>query len=141
MHRISEKIYLGNSHDARTEYILAEGKITAILNCAHDLSQPDMGRVRINAGLIDGHGNDKAGMVAAMDHLGQLLKDGHTVLVHCHMGMSRSPTVVAAFIARHDNHPFDVVMDYIKGIRDIVMPHHALTDMAKDILGEVTKTC
>lgn len=136
MNRISKYIYLGNSYDARTKSILEESNITAILNVAGDLFQSDMGKVYSHMGLTDGPGNDKIDMLAAIDKLGELLDAGHTVLVHCHMGVSRSPTIVAAYIARNDKISLDTALDYIKRCRPIVDPHHALTDLAKEILDD-----
>lgn len=138
MNRISDRIYLGDSYDARTRDILDESKITAILNVAGDLLQDSLGRTYVHAPLIDGPGNENHHMASAISELARLYKEGHTILIHCHMGVSRSPTVLAAFIAINDQIDFGTALDYIKKVRPIVHPHISLMKMAKEIINDHT---
>jgi protein-tyrosine phosphatase len=50
--------------------------------------------------------------------LDRLLKAGHTVYVHCSAGVSRSPTVVAAYLHRHLGLPLEEALASVQAVRD-----------------------
>jgi protein-tyrosine phosphatase len=132
MDQISDKIFIGNSQEAQKPHLLHRAGITAILNVALDLDYPNQEDFLCHKhGLVDGPGNSVADMKAAVDCLANLLAHGHTVLVHCHVGMSRSPTVVAKYIASKQFRPIESVVEDIAKIRPIVNPHRALLELAR----------
>eukprot|EP00668_Euglena_longa_P043523 GGOE01057944.1.p2 GENE.GGOE01057944.1~~GGOE01057944.1.p2 ORF type:complete len:149 (-),score=25.88 GGOE01057944.1:524-970(-) len=47
----------------------------------------------------------------------------HKVLVHCRRGISRSATIVIAYVMRHNQKTFDEAFDYVKRKRDIINPN------------------
>ena len=49
--------------------------------------------------------------------LHRLLKAGHTVYVHCSAGVSRSPTVVAAYLHRHLGMPLEEALASVQAVR------------------------
>lgn len=100
MEQIVEGVWLGDSLDAKFENGLREANIRSVLNCAWDLSYeitPSILQVKV--GLIDGPGNRTRAMGLAINALEKLTKLG-PVLVHCHAGKSRSPSVIAAWLVR-----------------------------------------
>ena len=52
----------------------------------------------------------------AVDELNRLLNEGHTVLVHCRHGKSRSPHVIAACLASRENKQYQDVYEEIRKI-------------------------
>jgi protein tyrosine phosphatase (PTP) superfamily phosphohydrolase (DUF442 family) len=89
---------------------LKSQKVTAILSLQTDEDRGESGiegerAAARNAGLAFSHvpiedlnGADlRARLPAGVAELDRLLKQGHTVYVHCTVGVSRSPTVVAAY--------------------------------------------
>jgi len=52
------------------------------------------------------------------------LNSGGKVFVHCAAGISRSPTVVIAYIMRRYNMPYPLALDYVKRLRPIVNPNN-----------------
>lgn len=89
---------------------LKSEKITAILSLQTDEDRGKSGsegerRAALKAGLAfsnipieDFNGAElRARLPASVAELDRLLKQGHTVYVHCTIGVSRSPTVVAAY--------------------------------------------
>jgi protein-tyrosine phosphatase len=50
--------------------------------------------------------------------LQQLLKDGHTVYVHCTAGVIRSPTVVAAYLHRCEGWELEEAVEHLRTIRN-----------------------
>ncbi len=57
--------------------------------------------------LIDGEGNDVGRLHQALWHLHDLVTRRGTVLVHCMEGVSRSPLVVASYLADTAGRTFD----------------------------------
>jgi dual specificity phosphatase 12 len=51
------------------------------------------------------------------------IKGGGNVLVHCLMGISRSPTIVAAYLIWAQNMGVDDALKILKGLRPIVDPN------------------
>jgi protein-tyrosine phosphatase len=136
MHQVRDKIFLGNSQDAQRPHLLHQAGVTAILNVASDLDTTNQEDFLVHKhGLVDGPGNSSEEMKAAIHCLDNLLAYGHTVLVHCHMGMSRSPTIVAKYLAMKEHSTLDSCIEELVKIRPIVNPHEALVKLARSIEG------
>jgi protein-tyrosine phosphatase len=134
MNKITEKIYLGSSQDAQhRKRELKEAGVTAILNVARDLTNATTTHKEFemyHVGLMDGGGNATLMAFAAMMVLHSLLESGHTVLVHCHEGKSRSAGLVSAYLFGHQDHPeystFEEAEDFLRTCRPRV-------DVNKDV--------
>lgn len=50
-------------------------------------------------------------------------EEGAKVLVHCKMGISRSASVVIAYVMKAKNWNLDVALSYVKNKRSCVMPN------------------
>lgn len=140
MDQITSHIWLGDSGAARDYNTLKKEGITATLNVAIDLDTsdyygPDV--LRCKRGLIDGPGNEQADFDKAVQLLIELLAEGHKVLVHCHAGVSRSPSVVAAHIAKTTGNSFQYALDFVGEKRPIIHPHAALVKLARTFLKEI----
>lgn len=136
--RITPNLYLGDSVDAQSVITLAENGITSII-CLREFGAeviPKGIRSYRNIPLIDGAGNDPKGFISAVAVLKSLIQVGEVVLVHCHMGISRSPTVVATYLAEKDFITFDKAVERLVKIRPVVEPHKALRKLAREYLGE-----
>lgn len=139
MDQITEKIWLGDSHAAMDIKSLRQAGITAVLNVAKDWGFSNYKDPSINyyhVGLIDGSGNEQYEFDAAVHTLESILHDGHKVLVHCHAGVSRSPTIVATYIAKQTGHSLNHSIDFVGEKRGIINPHLALRQLARKHLGE-----
>ena len=66
--------------------------------------------------LIDGDGNDVSRLQEAIWQLHELLARG-SVLVHCMEGVSRSPLVVASYLADSSRRPFDECLREVAQLR------------------------
>ena len=109
MNKITDNIYLGSSQDAqhRKPQLKAAG-ITAILNVARDLTNATTTHKEFemyHIGIMDSGGNRVTMAYAALIVFHTLLDAGHTVLVHCHEGKSRSAGLVAAYLFGHQSYP------------------------------------
>jgi len=139
--KITDKIFIGNSSDAmyRKKELNAAG-ITAILNVAKDLTNKTTTHnefVMEKVGLIDGAGNSQLTAVAAVAALLGLLADGNTVLIHCRMGVSRSPSVVASALAVMNNTNFMAAIEFVRSKRDFIHPNPMLVMLFNSITDKV----
>lgn len=48
---------------------------------------------------------------------------GHRVLVHCHAGMSRSVTIILAYLMKYYNHTLDSSLEYVKQKKPNISPN------------------
>jgi len=128
MNKITDQIWLGNSHDSRDLGGLKAAGIKAVLNMAWDLDCAfghHQGLTVAKCGLADGPGNELAAYYAGVSMLSALVKSSAPVLVHCHMGRSRSAVTVMMFLNVHDRAGFDHWRDYVKARRPQIDPHPA----------------
>lgn len=133
---ITDRVAIGSSTDA----LLKKNELgfTATLNVAADLHMPEPESLRVErhkAGLVDGPGNNPHVMSAAVHLLQGLLGRHERVLVHCHSGMSRSPTVVAAWLAWSGKQTsFGAAATAIKKARSVTTIHPELRRLAEMFL-------
>ncbi len=78
--------------------------------------------------LIDGHGNDVSRLQEAVWQLHELLARG-SVLVHCMEGVSRSPLVVASYLADKAARPFAECLQEIAQLRKWVALQPGLIEL------------
>lgn len=134
---INEHIVIGDSSDAKDYDSIRASGIGAVLNVAFDLDiAPCKDIEHAKVGLIDGPGNEASTLVSAVYMLRQLLKRHDKVLVHCHAGHSRAPTVVCAYLAhwKYRDLGFFCVLEVITKKRPLVKPNSELCDLATRIL-------
>lgn len=80
--------------------------------------------------LVDGHGNDVSRLQEAVWQLHELLARG-SVLVHCMEGVSRSPLVVASYLADKAVRPFEDCLQEIARLRKWVRLQPGLIDLRR----------
>ncbi|XP_019960991.1 dual specificity protein phosphatase 26-like [Paralichthys olivaceus] len=104
------RLYIGDQHSAENTADLSKHQITHILNAAHSKrgGQPGIYRgMKITYKGIEAH--DSCGFdmsvnfATAADFIHRALSRGDKVLVHCHVGVSRSATLVLAYLMLKQN--------------------------------------
>ena len=106
---ITREIAIGNCDDAvRLDGLRGAGiagilSLTGWPNSANNVHGIDWRCVE----LIDGEGNEVVRLQQAVWHLHELVTTRGSVLVHCMEGVSRSPLVVASYLADTAGRPFD----------------------------------
>ena len=128
-------VWLGNSYNARNWQDLERLGIRSVLNVAWDLDykvSPNVFPVKV--GLFDGPGNRYAAFSLAVKTLEELIKMG-SVMIHCHEGVSRSPTVLATWMIKNGHaKDFDEAFNFIAAKRPQINPKKVLMELAKDYL-------
>lgn len=119
MNKIRDNIYLGSWQPATDLPLLQANGITAILNVALEQQDPDFfneGISNVKVGLGDCDYNKSHMKDLAVLALERLLIAGEKVYVHCVAGASRSPYVVAKYLAKVEG----------SNLRDKTMELHTL---------------
>jgi len=135
MTKITETLFLGNDHDASDEAALKKAKITHVLSMiARKWSYKPRGLFNwMSKGIkrkcvpMRDDGNSDVAKLLEEKGLWNFILDSQKkkkkLLVHCQMGMNRSPTIVMGFLMKHDNITFHKAWRLVKQKRVIVQPH------------------
>lgn len=124
---ITRDIAIGDADDARRFTVLQSAGIASILslNGWPNGAANGHGLTWRCVELIDGHGNDIQRLHAAVGQLHELLALGK-VLVHCMEGVSRSPLVVASYLADTAARPFEDCLQEVAKLRRWAAPQPGL---------------
>ena len=123
MDQIRPNIYLGDKHDARLLPIL-KSPVTAILNVAYEVPPENhKGIVCAHVEMRDSAEDARRRTKAALEVLDGLIQEGHVVLVHCKHGKSRSPHIVATYIALSENKDYDEAYEEVRSKRPKVLAY------------------
>ena len=101
--------------------------ITHILNISTTVDNPYPGITAMFINISDGGGPIEKYFPQTYDFIQGALDAGGKVLVHCHMGISRSATIVIAYLMKALNMPYVEVLAMVKAKRPIVDPCLAFT--------------
>jgi len=127
MTQILPHLYVGNEVDAANLDALRLHGISHILNvtnsvpCFHE-GESAMRYMRIpvrDNGLI----NLRMHFQSALDFIEEARRRNARVLVHCHAGISRSSTVVIAYVMKHMNLAMAQAYQFVKSKRPIIAPN------------------
>lgn len=131
MNKIRDNIYLGSWQSAtRLEELKANG-ITAVLNVALDIADPDFfneGISTVKVGMGDCDYNKPHIKALAVSILEQLIDAGEIVYVHCVAGASRSPYVVGKYLAKKEGKDLQTAMTEIHSLRPEAFERSPLHD-------------
>ena len=101
--------------------------IIYILNISTKVDNPYPGITAMFINISDGGGPIEKYFPQTYDFIQGALDAGGKVLVHCHMGISRSATIVIAYLMKALNMPYVEVLAMVKAKRPIVDPCLAFT--------------
>ncbi len=129
---ITRDIAIGDADDARRFAVLRSAGIESILslNGWPNGAANSHGLTWRCVELIDGHGNAVSRLQEAVWQLHELLALGK-VLVHCMEGVSRSPLVVASYLADKGARPFEDCLQEIAQLRKWVAPQPGLIELRR----------
>jgi len=135
MYKILPELYLGDELDSRDRERLEEYGITHIVNCAYEVSSPfSRYFIYLNLELSD---PDHAFHYCIPDFC-EFIDAGRqegAVLVHCRMGLSRSPATILAYLC-HLGISLDEAIEIVKqGVQrgdDFILPAELFLEQIRD---------
>lgn len=124
--RILEHIYLGSEAVAKNREILRQHEITHVLNCVGfvcpEFFKGDL--VYKTLWLQDRPSEDITSILYdVFDYFEDVREQGGRVLVHCCQGVSRSTSLVIAYLMWKQRQSFDDAFQYVKAARGVTNPN------------------
>jgi protein-tyrosine phosphatase len=119
MKQIINCLYLGSYHDASDYVKLKNNNIKFILNVAEELTNKfpqEFTYYKIH--LAD---DFKQNILSYLDELTnyihKIISNNDNILVHCHMGISRSPAIIVAYLIKYQNMIYSNAFNFVKLIK------------------------
>ena len=124
--RITPQLWLGGAPSYERDYqFLLDNGINAVLDMRAEregdrefYAGHDIAYKRLT--VLDATVPSDEYMSEGADWIDEQIKDGRTVLVHCAKGRGRSATLVAAYLMRHEELPYDECHSMMKEVRPLV---------------------
>ena len=132
-------LYLGSIGSASNLKQLQNFKITHIVCCAKGIKNffPDNFKY-LNLDIIDSQtDNIKKYFEEANLFIDEAIKNQGNVLVHCHAGISRSSTIIIAYIMKSQKMNLDKILDLMRSKREKVKPNDGFIEQLKEYQKEL----
>jgi len=105
--QIIPRLWLGNFNSSQNINFIKDNRITVIINCTKDL--PFLNIFGVHKYRVPVHDNQQRDEIYAMSQfITKILpviaghyQQGHSILIHCAMGMQRSAIVVLCFLHKY----------------------------------------
>ena len=119
------RLYIGPFLNARSRAWLLRHEVTHVLNATKNASclfEAELTYLRVP---IDDNPTVKIEehFEASNAFIARALADGGTVLVHCHMGRSRSATLIAAYLMAEHGHSMQEAFNAVRAARPCIAPN------------------
>lgn len=124
--RIADHIYLGSDAVAKNREILRQNGITHVLNCVGFVC-PEYFKIDLvykTLWLQDSPSEDITSILYdVFDYFEDVREQGGRVLVHCCQGVSRSTSLVIAYLMWREGQSFEDAFQYVKAARGVTNPN------------------
>ncbi|PON64281.1 Atypical dual specificity phosphatase, subfamily A [Parasponia andersonii] len=128
--RIADHIYLGSDTVAKNREILRQNGITHVLNCVGFVC-PEYFKIDLvykTLWLQDSPSEDITSVLYdVFDYFEDVRERGGRVLVHCCQGVSRSTSLVIAYLMWREGQSFEDALKYVKAARGVSNPNMGFT--------------
>jgi len=129
MDEVADGIFVGTESDAGDKSLLRKHGVDTVISLTH--SNPDTGNVtRLDVPMIDGPQNDSEVFAEAVSKAIEHRKSGHTILIHCSAGASRSPSIAATAISHLTEKDLNEAFNQVIEQTSETDPHEALVRQA-----------
>ena len=123
MSYIIDGIFIGNKFDAFNPVFFKKNNIEAVLNTAFELPKTPFAKHYMKLSMSDSSDEKLLpNFVKAYSFLNEQRRKKRKILVHCSVGMSRSVSIVAAYLISKGM-TYDTAMSLIKRNRPIANPN------------------
>ena len=138
---LENQLYLGRGEQATNSKIVSDLKLTHVINIGSEHASPFTDRIQyLNIKLDDNPSSDlKIYFSKGNQFISDALCAGGRVMVHCNLGVSRSSTIVIAYLMKSRQWTLKVAHDFVRDRRTCIRPNrgflHQLSDWEKSLFG------
>ena len=140
---IKNKLYLGSLFDANNDNEIKKRNITCIICVAENL-KINITESNVKIYKYNLQDNDDCDISLYFDEIGEIINNENIVLVNCAAGISRSSTIVIAYIMKYYKMCFKDAFVLVKNRRNEVCPNKnfmkKLLDYEKLLFGKNSLT-
>ena len=128
--QITEKLFLGNEDTARDKAILNKLNISNILICAEGCEPFFKDEYKYKIIYIDDaiDENILSWLQEAFEFIDSSEKN---IYIHCVMGISRSPSIVIAYLMYKNKMSYEEAYDFVKNKRNVINPNSGFQEQLK----------
>ena len=128
--QITEKLFLGNEDTARDKAILNKLNISNILICAEGCEPFFKDEYKYKILYIDDaiDENILPWLQEAFEFIDSSEKN---IYIHCVMGISRSPSIVIAYLMYKNKMSYEEAYDFVKNKRNVINPNSGFQEQLK----------
>lgn len=125
MSKIDTHLWIGTVYNAHSKDFIDTHGITHVLSCAKEFGRPEFEigyhHLLITDDKTDSHTRQQFREGASVIH--KWIRKGHTVIVHCHAGISRSVSVVMAYYMLYKGYTYNMAYLLLKEKRPTMNIH------------------
>ena len=120
---IQTKLYLSNYDFASNENLLSKINVSSILVCGSELKCKFP--YKYNYLKLNLHDYENDSLLPHIEKSVKFIVDNFSngVLVHCKAGISRSPSIIIAFLIKSYKYTYDEAYEYVKSKRQKIKPN------------------
>lgn len=131
MSLILKNLFLGSASDANDFLFIKQNNIKLIVNVTKDIATDysalgfeDIKVIRIPIDDIDTESlNTNNLLMSTLRTIKKYIDENKGVLVHCRAGVSRSASIVIAYLMKYHNLSFSQAQNYLRSRRPIINPN------------------
>lgn len=139
LHHVIDGLYIGSQDSAMNMSALNQCKITHILNVATGIENafPEQYKY-LNIELLDlPQTNIRQVFSQTNEFIQQAITDNGCVLVHCNAGISRSASIVLAYLLGRHSMKYDDAYELLKRARSAIRPNIGFVQQLKEYAAEI----
>ena len=125
--KITDKIYLGDIDGAREVNYLKQEKITHIISLAGKIFSPEYEEGLFKRKIIDIIDFEDENIFQYFKDCIQFIESAKKIYIHCMAGVSRSATIVIAYIMWKEHKNYNDAFNFVKNKRKLIMPNMGFT--------------
>ena len=125
--QITDKIYLGNEDTARDKVLLKKLNISNILICAEGCNPFYPFEYKYKILYLD-DAIDEDLLIWLKEAFEFIDSSKDNIYIHCVMGISRSASIVIAYIMYKNKMPFNEAFDFVSKKRKVISPNTGFKD-------------
>lgn len=133
MNKVIDGLYLGNIRDAENKESLSNNGITHILSVYNNAKPVFEGMTYLCIHAADASSqNLRQHFKECISFIHECRLNGGTCLVHCLAGVSRSTTMVVAYLMTVTHYSWDECLSAVKAVRSFVGPNYGFQQQLQE---------